>query len=241
MTGLIQAAINGRRSKAEHPAIPVTPEEQAAAAAQAVAAGAGAIHVHVRAADETESIVGTDVSNAVTAIRAAAPGTPVGVSTGAWILRDERRRLEAVRGWTVLPDYASVNFDEAGATELAELLRSRGIGIEAGLANSRGAEILADSGLGGRCLRMLLEPDDLDVDTALRALAHVEAILDRARITVPRLLHGVGPTAWPLIDAAAARHYDTRVGFEDTLTLPDGARAPSNAALVAAARRRARG
>jgi uncharacterized protein (DUF849 family) len=34
---------------------------------------------------------------------------------------------------------------------------------------------------------------------------------------------------------AARRNYDTRTGFEDTLTLPDGSRAESNAALVAAA------
>jgi uncharacterized protein (DUF849 family) len=235
---LIQAALNGRRAKAEHPALPVTPEEQAAAAAESVAAGAGAIHVHVRGPDGSESLAGTDVAGTVTAIRAAAPGTPVGVSTGAWILREPHRRLEAVAGWTVLPDYASVNFDEDRAAQLAELLRSRGIGIEAGVSNPRAAELLVDSGLTGRCLRLLLEPDEPDADAALRAVARIEAILDRPGIKVPRLLHGAGPTAWRLIDEAAARGYETRVGFEDTLTLPDGTSAPSNAALVAAVRRR---
>jgi uncharacterized protein (DUF849 family) len=43
---------------------------------------------------------------------------------------------------------------------------------------------------------------------------------------------------WPLIDEAAARGYDIRVGFEDTLALPDGSLAVSNAVLVAEARRR---
>jgi uncharacterized protein (DUF849 family) len=231
---LIQAAINGRRARVEHPALPVTPEEQALAAAESVAAGASAIHLHVRAPDGSESLAGSDVARTVASIRAAVPGIPAGVSTGAWILRDPRRRLDAVAGWTVLPDYASVNFDEEGAGELAELLRSRGVGIEAGLSNPRGAEILVDSGLGRLCLRVLLEPDQPDGDAALRAVARVEAILDRTSISIPRLLHGTGPTAWRLIDEAAARGYDTRVGFEDTLTMPDGTTAPSNATLVAA-------
>lgn len=219
----------------------MTPEEQARAAAESVAAGAGAIHVHVRGPDERESLAADDVARAVGSIRAAAPGTPVGVSTGAWIVRDPRRRLDAIAGWTVLPDYASVNFAEDGAVQLAELLRSRGVGIEAGLSDPRGAELLGDSGLGARCLRVLLEPEEPDGDAALRTVAQLEAILGRAGIRVARLLHGAGPTAWRLIDAAADRGYDTRVGFEDTLTLPDGATAPSNAALVAAARRRGGG
>jgi uncharacterized protein (DUF849 family) len=40
------------------------------------------------------------------------------------------------------------------------------------------------------------------------------------------------------IDEAAKRGYDTRVGFEDILTLPDGKSAPDNGALVAEAMRR---
>src|SRR2546425_8060012 len=39
---LIQAAINGRRTRAEHPGVPTTPDQQALAAAECVAAGAGA-------------------------------------------------------------------------------------------------------------------------------------------------------------------------------------------------------
>jgi uncharacterized protein (DUF849 family) len=43
---LLKAAINGKRMLEEHPAIPLTPRQQAHQAALAVAAGAGAIHVH---------------------------------------------------------------------------------------------------------------------------------------------------------------------------------------------------
>src|SRR5213083_1464062 len=135
MARLIQAAINGRRTRAEHPGVPTTPDQQALAAAECVAAG--------------------DVARAVAAMRGAVPGVPIGVSTGAWIVVDSERRLKEVERWTVLPDYASVNFHEDGSRQLAELLHSRGVGIEAGLSNARGGEVLRESGLAQHCLRVL--------------------------------------------------------------------------------------
>ncbi len=132
---LLEAALNGARDPAAHPALPVTPAALAAAAAESVAAGAGAIHFHVRGPNGRESLAADDVVQALGAVRAAVPRTPVGVSTGAWIVRDPARRLSLIGQWVALPDFASVNFHEEGAVELARLLRSRGVGIEAGLAN----------------------------------------------------------------------------------------------------------
>jgi uncharacterized protein (DUF849 family) len=66
----------------------------------------------------------------------------------------------------------------------------------------------------------------------------IEAALKADGVKLPLLLHGLDATAWELLDAAAARGYDTRVGFEDVLTLPSGAPAASNAQLVAEAVRR---
>jgi uncharacterized protein (DUF849 family) len=235
---LIQAALNGGRTRTEHPGIPVAPEELAAAAKECAAAGAGAIHFHARRSDGYESVDRDDVGRAVTAVRGAAPGTPVGVSTGAWILQNSALRHEAVARWTVLPDFASVNMKEDGAVELAELLLSRGVGIEAGLSNERGSEIFVASGLGAKCLRVLLEPMEQETRTALRTVDEIEAVLAAGRLLPPLLLHGLNATAWELIDEAAKRGYDTRVGFEDILTLPDGQKAVSNAALIAEARKR---
>ena len=61
----------------------------------------------------------------------------------------------------------------------------------------------------------------------------IEAAL--ADVKNPRLLHGFGAAAWAFIELAARRGYDTRVGLEDTLVLPDGTRARDNAELVAMA------
>ena len=233
---LLQVALNGQRRPEEHPAIPTTPAQLAAAAAQCVAAGARAVHVHVRDARGRESLAPDDVARCLTALRSTAPGTPAGVSTGAWILADPEERYRTVAAWTAQPDYASVNFHEAGAERLAELLLSRGAGIEVGLIEPGAVRRLAQSGLAPRCLRLLLEPQEQDLDAALATVAMIERELDAAGIGLPRLLHGLDETAWPLIGVAAARGYDTRIGFEDILTLPDGSPAASNAALVAEAR-----
>src|SRR5271156_4171326 len=98
---LIEAALNGGRTRTENPAIPCTPQELAAAAKEAVAAGARAIHFHVRSRDGRESVGADDVAAAVTAVRAAIPGTPFGVSTGAWILTNPKARHEAVPRWKI--------------------------------------------------------------------------------------------------------------------------------------------
>jgi uncharacterized protein (DUF849 family) len=235
---LIQAAMNGGLQRDENPAIPVTPDELAASAKEAVDAGAGALHFHVRSQDGRESLAPDDVAAAVSAVRRAVPSTPFGVSTGAWILRDPKARYEAVSRWKVLPDFASVNMKEEGAVDLANLLLSLGIGIEAGFTDVRGTETFAESGLASRCLRILLEPLGQDPKSLLGTVEAIETALDHAQIKMPRLLHGVDRAAWDTIDLAIARGYDTRVGFEDVLNLPDGIQASSNAALVAEAARR---
>jgi uncharacterized protein (DUF849 family) len=234
---LLQAALNGARRRDDHPTIPWSAEDLARSAADAVTAGAAAIHVHVRDERGVESLEPEDVAHTVHALRTAVPRVPVGVSTGAWIVPNTERRHHLVEDWTELPDYASVNFDEPGSELLAALLLRREVGIEAGVANTTAATRFVQSGLAPRCLRILLEPQTQDIAAALGIVRDVEVLLDEARITIPRLLHGIDRTAWPMIGEAARRGYQTRIGFEDTVSLPDGTAAPTNAALVAAARR----
>jgi uncharacterized protein (DUF849 family) len=235
---LIEAALNGGRTRSEHPAIPCTPQELAAAATEAVAAGAGAMHFHVRSGDGRESLQADDVGAAVKAVRTAIPGVPFGASTGAWIMADPQARREAVWRWKVFSDFAGANFNEEGAKELAELMLSRGMGIEVGLSDVHGTELFVASGLAPSCLRVLIEPMEEAVVRALWMVDSIETVLARGRVTLPRVLHGREQTAWPILDEAAARGYDLRIGFEDVLTLPDGSLAASNAALVAEAARR---
>jgi uncharacterized protein (DUF849 family) len=232
---LLQAAINGARSPAEHSALPVRPDQLAAAARACAAAGAGAVHFHVRDGNGSETLAAADVTRAVTAVRGACRGTPLGISTGAWIEPDPDRRLALVRRWHVLPDYASVNFDETGAVEIAEELLELGVGVEAGLSGVAAAESLVGSGLEDRCLRVLLEPQEQDPPAALDTVAGILRTLGPSE-NAPRLLHGVDATAWPLLREAARRGYDARIGLEDTLRLPDGEAAGDNLQLIRTAK-----
>ena len=80
----------------------------------------------------------------------------------------------------------------------------------------------------------MIEPAEEPGD-ARANLEEIETAL--GNVSRPCLLHGLGASAWMFVKLAAERGYDTRTGFEDTLKLPDGSLAESNAALVAAARR----
>jgi uncharacterized protein (DUF849 family) len=232
---LIEVSLNGGRTRAEHPLVPCWPQEMAAAAKEAVAAGAGAAHFHVRTADERESVDPDDVARAVSAVRAAIPGIPFGVSTGLWMVREAQERHEKVAAWKTLPNFASVNFNEEGGIALAELLLSKGMGVEAGMGSVLATEKFLESGLAARCRWVLLEPEQQEMDTALQVVEKIEALLRSAGIALPIILHGLNRTAWDFIEVAAKRGYGTRIGFEDVLTLPDGSRAKGNGELVAEA------
>jgi hypothetical protein len=64
----------------------------------------------------------------------------------------------------------------------------------------------------------------------------VMAILDRAGIRLPRLLHGLDATMWDFYREALAQNLDARIGLEDGKHLPPGTVAEGNAALIRAAR-----
>jgi uncharacterized protein (DUF849 family) len=231
---LLQATLNGPLTKADHPAVPVSPAELSADAAACERAGAQAFHVHPRDESGRERLRPDVVDTAVAAVR---NGTrwPVGVTTGAGIEAETRRRVTYVRHWRE-PDCTSVNLSEDGAFEIARAALGSGIGVEAGVWSVEDAEALLASGLADRLERVLVEPAGGNSAERLALAAAIHEVLDRGRIDVPRLQHGGGAATWCLLEDAVRRGLATRIGFEDTLLLPDGAVAPDNAALVSAAR-----
>jgi uncharacterized protein (DUF849 family) len=231
---LLQAALNGPFGKDLHPKLPVSVHELARDAAACVAAGARAIHLHPRDAEGAERLDARVVDGVVAAVRDAC-GVPVGVSTGAWIEPDPGRRLGLIAGWSA-PDYASVNLSEEGAADTMRTLLDAGVGIEAGVWSVEDAERLAASGLGDRVTRILVEPVDASAGDAVAVVDEIHAALERLGVTAPRLQHGDGEATWVLLRDAIRRGIDTRIGLEDTVDGPDGARAEDNEALVRAAR-----
>jgi uncharacterized protein (DUF849 family) len=231
---LLQVALNGDRTKAEHPAVPLTIDELVRGAVACVRAGAGAVHVHPRDAAGRERLDASIVDEVVISIRDACR-VPVGVTTGAWIEPSLELRLELVRAWRA-PDYTSVNMSEAGATDLMRAVLEAGVGIEAGVRTVEDAELLAASGLGGEVTRILVEPVAVAAGDALALVEQIHSSLDRLGLRAPRLQHGDGEATWVLLTDAMRRGIDTRIGLEDTLHNPDGGVTAGNEALVRSAR-----
>jgi uncharacterized protein (DUF849 family) len=228
----LKACINGARTPDQHPGLPVSPEQLAAEAVAAHRAGAKAVHLHPKTPDGVDSLQPDIVGAAVTAVRHAVPGLPLGVTTGFWALPDAAERRRAVESWEVLPDFASLNWHEPGSPELAEVLLGKGLGVEVGIFHAEAADSWATSDIARHCMRVMIELQ-ADADTAL-----ADELLDRVQAVdspAPVLLHGLDESCWPLLEHAGVRGVQTRIGLEDTLRLPDGSVAPDNAALVAAA------
>lgn len=79
---MIQVALNGGRSRHEHPDVPLTPADVVADAAACFRAGAAVAHLHARGRDETAS--GDEAAwyaEAIRDVRAAAPGMLVSLTS----------------------------------------------------------------------------------------------------------------------------------------------------------------
>src|SRR5262249_48015821 len=205
---LLKAALNGNRTAKEHPNIPISKEQLVADILDAERLGVRIVHIHPRADDGAESLQKHDIEPVIAAVRKACPLVSVGISTGEWILPDLQSRLRCVSEWKGIADFASVNFSENGAVEVAYKLLELGIGIEAGLFHAEAAETLVKSGLAERCVRIMLEPGEEAIDEALLNIAGIEKVLISHHVqNQSRLLHGFNATAWPLLIEAQGRGY----------------------------------
>ena len=222
---MIQACINGSRPRDAHPNLPRSAAEAGWDARDCVEAGATSIHVHPRE-PRKESMGPTAVARTVSAIRAAAPGIPIGVITGERVLASVRERVLAIEAWDVLPDFASVNWHDDGASDVAAALLDRGIAVEAGLHSLRAARAFTSSPLHEECMRVLVRLP------SHASLLLADEILDEVGDELPILLHGEGDSCWTALHRAIELGLDCRIGLEDTLELPDGSPAESNAQLV---------
>lgn len=232
---LIKACLNGLTTRAQHPEVPISPEEIARAATGAVAAGAGALHVHARRPDGAQTLEPAVCDAVVAAVRRVCPGVPIGLSTIAAAEPDPARRAALVARWEVAPDFVSVNIREDGVPDLCRVLLHAGIGIEAGLWSVDDANLFLAGGLPPLCLRILIEPTAGDAAEAAAVARAVSARLRDAGVTLRQVHHGTGPATWAVLREAIAQGHDIRIGLEDTTSGPDGEPVRDNAELVALA------
>jgi uncharacterized protein (DUF849 family) len=239
---LVQATVNGPFGRDHHPQVPVTCDEVRRDVAACTRAGARSFHIHTRDAAGAESLSPDDVAAMVAAARQGAEESgsdvEIGLSTGAWIVPDLGTRLAMIGGWVGV-DCATVNVSEEGFEHVMAAMLEAGVGLDVGIWAMEDVRRFERSEFLAHVARISVELDTgppyyLSGDPTAHA-AEIHAALDGVGVTAPRLEHGDGAWTWPLVKDAFRRGWATRVGFEDSVFLPDGSLAQDNAALVAAA------
>jgi uncharacterized protein (DUF849 family) len=240
---MLQVTPNGPWGKDVHPNIPVTLDDVLADLRECFRAGAIGVHLHVRDESGAETLDPAAVTRTCRQVREAGAevgvAAEIGLTTGAWIVPDLASRISMIREWEGV-DCATVNLSEPGFEDVMQAVADAGIGIDVGLWAPVEIDVLLDSGFLQLVQRISIElapgePYFLTGEPSELA-QQINDRLDAAGSACPRLTHGMKEWTWPLIADAFRRGHHTRVGFEDSVYLPDGTEAQSNAQLVQAAK-----
>jgi uncharacterized protein (DUF849 family) len=243
---ILSVAPNGaRKTRADHPALPITPDELALAAKSCRDAGASLLHLHVRDEQERHSLDADRYRAAAAAIRAAVGNDLIlqMTSEAAGVYQAERQRamVEALAPEAVslglrelLPAEPSAEQEAVFAHFLA-WCRQAGILVQF---------ILYDAADYARLERLqargIVPPGRLAVLFVLGR--YTKDMQSDPSDLAPFIEAGGSAQLWSVCafgrreaDCAAAALAvggHVRVGFENNLHLADGSLAPDNAALV---------
>jgi uncharacterized protein (DUF849 family) len=131
----IMVAPNGaRRGRADHPALPILPEELAETARACQAEGAAAIHLHVRDAAGVHTLEAEAYRPAIDAVRAACPDMVIQTTTEAAGLFTLDQQLSAARA--LCPPFLSFGLaelmreGEARGRDFLAFAAEHGIGVQ---------------------------------------------------------------------------------------------------------------
>jgi uncharacterized protein (DUF849 family) len=237
----------GRRTKADHPALPMTSKEIAATAAACCEAGACMIHVHVRDRNGGHLLDAEAYGAAIAAIRAEiADRMVVQITSEALGIYRSDEQMAVVRD--VCPEAVSLALrefvadasHEAAFADFLGLLKRERVIPQIILYTPEEAVKLAEL-----MVRGLVPFKDVPVLYVLGRYAPGQKsapadLLPFLAPGMPRFAHwsvcAFGRRENACVTAGALLGGHVRVGFENNLWLPDGSVAPDNAALVAGAR-----
>lgn len=246
----IMVAPNGaRRTRSDHPSLPITIEETVAAAKAAHQAGAGALHAHVRDAEGRHTLDAGLYRELIAEIAANVPDMPVQITTEAVGVYSAAQQRAVVRD--VMPEGVSV--------ALREMWPGRGLDDEArdfhrwacdvGIAIQH---ILYDPADVARLVRLVRSdeiPTPLQVlfvlgayaparDASPEDLAPFLAEMDKLPSPADWAVCAFGPRETDCLTAAIRAGGKARIGFENNLLDADGQLAIDNAARVTELRTR---
>lgn len=250
----IAVAPNGaRKTHADHPALPITPDELAACARQCVDAGAAMLHLHVRRPDGTHSLEPEDYRPAIAAVqRTVGDALVIQITTEAVGIYTPEQQMASVRA--LQPEAISAALRELAPDAAHEVQAARFFGELAAARTAiqyilysaddvvryrdlRARGVLPDTPhwvlfvLGRYSAGQRSDPSDL--------LPFLQAWAEGGDITanVPWAMCAFGPREAECALSAALLGGHARLGFENNMALPDGSTAPDNAALVTNLRR----
>ncbi|NVO55056.1 3-keto-5-aminohexanoate cleavage protein [Rhodobacteraceae bacterium B1Z28] len=234
----ILVAPNGaRRGHADHPTLPVTLDEIVRTVRDCYNAGAQGLHLHIRDEQGQHALDSGQYLEAIDEVQSAVPQMDIQITTEAAGVFDVQAQFDCLR--QVRPTWASISVREiARAPEMAGrvygLCAEQGTRVQHILYNADDATLLEhwqSSGTvrKGQVDRLLVlgryatgqesVPKDLDQFPA---------------DTAPWMVCAFGSQEHMCLQDAAQRGGDVRVGFENSLTGPDGQPWADNAASVAA-------
>ncbi len=242
---MLMVAPNGaRRSKIDHPALPITAGELAADAALCREAGAGAIHLHVRGVDGGHILDAERYRDAIAEVNAATGGDLViQITTEAVGLYQPEQQMALVR--EVRPEFVSLAIrelvpdpqSEPEAARFFVWMHDEKIVPQFILFDEE--DVMALEGLIARGVIPHAAPFVLyvlgrytkdQVSTPEDLTPYLAAAKNR---NWPWMVCAFGPHESACISRALKLGGHGRIGFENNLYLPDGTLAPNNAALVA--------
>lgn len=238
------AAPNGaRKTKLDHPALPMSIEETAAEASAAFNAGAAMLHAHVRDDDGKHCLDASRYRDLLTMMADQCPQMPCQITTeavGIFTPKDQARCLAEV-----MPEYASIAIRELTADQSPQ-------------AMDYAAKVIKDTAAQNTHMQFILySPEDLKILQDIRDIGQLDFALDGLFVlgkynpnfnSDPKELdqflntdHGFlnswmvcafGPQEYDVMIKAQSNGGHARVGFENNLYLKNGDIAPSTSALV---------
>ncbi len=239
---LIAVAPNGaRKTKADHPALPLTPMELARAAARCAEAGAGMIHLHARDEKGRHTLEPEYYRPVVREVSAAVGDRMlIQLTSEAAGVYDAPRQMDLVK--RLAPHCISCglrefvrdrSWFERGAAFFSEL-RGAGTLVQYILYSPedvRWYETLCNRGVipgtGHLLLFVLGRPGGENADPD-----HLPDYLGALKRKSNWMVCAFGKEEHSVMLPAAEKGGHARVGFENNLLLPSGNPAPDNAALV---------
>ncbi|MGR6468125.1 3-keto-5-aminohexanoate cleavage protein [Rhizobium sp. PAMB 3182] len=244
LTTIAVAPNGGRKTKADHPAVPLTAAELARTAAECLEAGATMIHVHVRAPDGTHLLDAGAYLRATAAIKAETGDRMVVQITsealGQYAPEAQRAVVREVRPQSASLALRELVPDESEEKAFAELLswmKAEHVVPQIILYTPEEAARLSDM-----MRRGLIPAEDIPVLYVLGR--YTEKQMSEPADLLPFLAPGLpsfghwsvcafGPRETGCVTTAALLGGHMRVGFENNLWLPGGGVAGSNAEIVA--------